>query len=92
MLKRKAIDLGFAAIERAAIHGARCPTTKTRENPAGGLPSGVTSELLKQGKIKVEVYAHNWRVIEILVGPHAGKRTLAAPHGRRPYLILPASE
>jgi len=84
------IEAGFAAIEQAALRGERAPTNQTGENPAGTLRSGITTELLKQGRIKVEIYALNWRVIEILTGPHAGERTKGPPNPSwQPYKILP---
>jgi hypothetical protein len=89
-LTRRALDTAFAQIERAAIAGARCPTNHSKENPAGTLLGGATAALLKEGKIRVEVYAHNWRVIEILDGPNAGKRTQPPPYkyATKPYLVL----
>lgn len=91
MVAIKTIEKGFNLIERAAIKGERAPTNVSMDNPNGQLHSGVTSQLLKQGKIRVEVYAHNWRVIEILTGPNAGKRTAMPPYkyATKPYLTLP---
>jgi len=60
----------FAVVEAAAAQGLRCPTRKEAvafHNRA--------SELAWQGFIKVEVYARNYRVVTILVGPYAGKST-----------------
>jgi hypothetical protein len=92
-MTRTQIEQGFAAIERAALNGERCPTNhKGTENPNGTLPSGITTALLKEGKIRIEVYPHNYRVIEILVGSNAGKRTKGPPNKKwRPYLVLPRS-
>lgn len=89
-LSRREIDMGFVAVERCAIDGTRCPTNISMENPNGTLRSGITSALVKEGKIKVEVYAHNWRVVEILIGPNVGKRTQAPPYkyATQPYLVL----
>lgn len=86
------INSGFALIERAAIEGKRCPTNRSAENPTGELASGITGALVKAGRIRIEVYAHNWRVVEILKGPFAGKRTAASPYkgSGKPYLVLPA--
>jgi len=92
-IARQLLDDGFAEIERAAVSGARCPTNRSQENPTGTLRIGVTTELVKEGKIKIEVFAHNWRVVEILTGPNAGKRTQKPPYkyATKPYLVLPAS-
>lgn len=77
----------FATLVAAARAGQRCPVTAREGVP--GLPTGATSALARAGKIKVEVYAHNWRVVEILEGPHAGARTAPCPHENRgPYLII----
>ncbi len=74
----------FAVLEKAAAAGDRCPMAKT-----DGLTSTLTSALARAGKIRIDVYAHNWRVVTILVGPHAGKSTLGAPNPHwRPYLTI----
>lgn len=93
MVSRADINEGFALIERAAIKGDRCPTNISMDNPDGTLRSGITSALLKEGRIKIEVYAHNWRVVEISIGPNAGKRTKAPPNEKlKPYLTLPKAD
>ena len=88
---RAAIEKVFAQIERAALAGERCPTTRTTENATGTLLPGITTMLLNEGRIKVEIYGHNWRVVEILKGPNAGKRTKEAPGYPKvwPYRMLP---
>ena len=46
--------------------------------------------LLKEGRIRIEIYGRNWRVAEILKGPNAGKRTKGPPNSRAwPYRTLP---
>ena len=79
----------FGMLEAAAAAGARCPINDQ-------LPYGATKMLACNGRIRIEVYAHNWRVVEILEGPHKGKRTMEAPsiksgklRGARPkpYLV-----
>ena len=93
MVTRADIQEGFAAIERAALKDERCPTNISMENPAGTLRSGITTALVKEGKIRIEVYAQNYRVIEILTGPNAGKRTKAPPNKAwKPYRVLPGTE
>lgn len=91
-LSQSQIDAGFKLIEQAALNGARCPTNRSQENPTGELASGITSALVKAGRIRIEVYAHNWRVVEILIGPHTGLRTASSPYkgSGKPYLVLPA--
>ncbi len=90
-LTRTAINEGFRAIEAAAIAGERAPTTRTLDNPSGTMRAGITSALLKEGRIRAEIYGQNSRVIEILKGPHAGKRTKGPPDpNAKPYKVLPA--
>ena len=74
----------FAALEQAAASGARCPITGTN-----GLTSNLTGALARSGKIRIDVYPHNWRVVTIVSGPHAGKST-APPKNKdwRPYLTI----
>lgn len=80
------MDREFAMLEVAAANGERCP----QSDPHGPFKVGVTSALARAGKIRIEIYAHNWRVAQILVGPHKGKRTKATPYkGKgRPYKII----
>lgn len=75
----------FATIVDAAVKGERAPQNDV-------LPTGATSQLARAGYIKVEVYAHNWRVIEIRSGEHKGKRTQATPHKGegKPYKVVEA--
>ena len=81
------LSKAFAQIEAAAVAGARCPVTAREGIP--GLPPGVTTALARAGRVRFEVYAHNWRVAEILAGPHAGKRTQGPPQaGWKPYLVI----
>lgn len=89
-LSQQQLDDAFATLVVAAIAGQRCPVA-AREGVLG-LPSGVTGKLARDGKIKVEVYAKNYRVVEILVGPHAGKRTKAPPSiDWKPYRVIDKS-
>jgi hypothetical protein len=74
----------FATLEGAAASGARCPITGT-----GGLTSQLTGNLARAGKIRIDVYPHNWRVVTIMTGPHAGKSTAPAPNKHwKPYLTI----
>lgn len=77
-------DDAFAMLERAAIAGERCPITGT-----GGLTSGLTTVLASEGKIRIEIYPHNFRRVTILVGPNAGKTTADPPNKNwRPYKVI----
>jgi hypothetical protein len=80
---KRAMETAFAKIEAAAAAGARCPTQDQI-----GVHTGAVGELCRAGRIRVEVYAHNWRVAEILDGPHKGKRTAPPPNPAwKPYLV-----
>lgn len=80
------LDRQFGLIELAARHGERCPQSK----PFGPVSPQVTTALARAGRIRIEIYAHNWRVAEILTGRHAGKRTAPTPYkgSGRPYMII----
>lgn len=73
----------FALLEAAAVAGERCPVS------GGGLTSGLTTDLAIDGKIKVEIYAKNFRRVTILVGPNAGKTTADPPNKNwKPYKVI----
>lgn len=74
----------FERIEAIAVNGERCPFNEAL--PAGGL-----SALARAGKIRIEVFRHNWRVVTILVGPHAGIKTMQDPYigpNAKPYVVI----
>lgn len=79
----------FALIESAAAAGERCPQSGIYGHSA--LTSTVTTALANAGRIRIEIYAWNFRVAEILTGPHAGKRTAASPTGQKPWKIIDAN-
>ena len=84
MVKYKGL---FERIEEIAVKGERCPFNEAL--PAGGLGA-----LARAGKIRVEVFRHNWRVVTILVGPHAGAKTQMDPYiktGSKPYVVIDGS-
>lgn len=79
------LDAVFDRIVQAAVNGERCPQTGH-----DGFTSAITTALARAGRILIEVYARNWRVVEILTGPHKGKRTMACPHNRSaaPHIVV----
>lgn len=84
MPTREQLDTAFATLERFAVAGDRAPMADTH-----GITSTLTTALCREGRIRSEVYALNWRVIEIMVGPNAGKRTAECPtKGAKPYLTV----
>lgn len=74
-------DEQFALVEAAAIAGDRCP----KSHPFGPLKGGPLQRMVADRKIRIEIFAGNWRVITILVGPNKGKSTQASPKGGQPY-------
>lgn len=79
------LERQFTLIERAAEHGERCPMSA----PYGPVSREGTRALARSKRIRIELYALNWRVATILVGPHKGKRTMEPPHkGARPYMTI----
>ncbi len=82
-LDDRRLDAAFRLIEAAAVAGDRCPQNK----PFGPLRDGAIRGLIAAGRVRSEVYLHNWRVVTLLAGPHKGKATAAPPQGGRPYLV-----
>ncbi len=78
------VEWAFIAIERAAVAGERCPLNGTH-----GVTKYAVLALAKAGRIRIDIYAHNWRVVTILTGPNAGKTT-AKPllNTRHPYVTV----
>ena len=74
----------FLLIRARAKAGERAPIN---DEFSGGTP--VIQALAERGLIRVEVFAQNWRVIEILEGPEKGCRTKECPLGGEPYLVYP---
>lgn len=83
----------FDLVREAARLKARCPTNDQisaklmRQRLRSVHPSGRgwTGELAKAGYFRIEVSGHNWRTIEILVGPDKGARTMDDPKGGTIY-------
>ncbi len=73
----------FALLETAILGRARCPTNpEFRE-------SGAIVALARLGAVTSEVFAHNFRRVTILIGPHAGKSTADPPeHYGPPYKVI----
>ena len=66
-------------LKAAAKRGDRAPFNHQID---GG--SNTVQRLTKGEFIQVEVYAHNWRVIEII---ETGERTAECPHATKPYKV-----
>lgn len=90
MPHREDLDAVFALIVEAALNNERCPMNYGFERSRGTIPQGAVDGLVKEGKIRVEVYAKNYRVIEIMWGRNAGKRTKPPDNKHwKPYKVLP---
>jgi hypothetical protein len=77
----------FDLLVRAACDGIRCPTN----DDLGANRGAALNALTRSGAIRVEVYERNYRVVEILKGDHAGKRTAEHPGARKPYRVIDAN-
>lgn len=76
----------FNLMLATALAGKRCPMNDQLPEPSSYL-----TLLCRDGRLKVEVFDKNWRVVTILEGPHAGKNTASPPAGRsrlRPYVTI----
>ncbi len=80
------LDHLFDLMVHTAIEGQRCPTND--QLPDHSLPA-----LARAGKVRIEVFERNWRVVTILVGPHAGKQTSrgSVRPEAKPYIVIDAS-
>lgn len=78
------VNLTFERLQDIAIRGERCPFNDA-------LPSGALSVLARSGRIRIEVFRHNWRVVTIMTGPHSGQQTMrdpAMPTFAKPYVVI----
>jgi hypothetical protein len=81
----------LAILVDAAVAGERCPTIDGIEYrlEKRGLPphaGKAAPDLARLGLIRIEISGKNYRTIEILTGPHKGKRTRG--NGIRPHWII----
>lgn len=81
-MKAEQIERAFQIIEGVAARGERCPTNDQFT------PAGVLGVLAREGRIRIAVYAHNFRVVTILVGPHKGKTTMRQSSSGPPYVVI----
>ena len=90
-IKRPSLDKTFAELARCAAGGLRCPaSTGPQENRM--TPSANITALARAGRIRVDIYPRNWRVVTILEGEHRGKTTAPCPKpGARPYRTIDAN-
>ena len=85
-MKKISLSEAFAILESCAASGARCPIAGTN-----GLTSDLTGKLAREGKIRIDIYPHNYRVITILNGLQRGKTTAPPSNPKwKPYLTIDA--
>jgi len=70
-------DIAFAALENCAVHGLPAPEIGTH-----GLTTNAVRILHREGRIRSYMFQLSYRVVEILVGPHKGKKTRGHPSPR----------
>jgi hypothetical protein len=76
-------EMVFGQLAARANIGARCP--ENIDIPGANL---MLRALAEEGRIRVEIFPRNWRVVEILTGQHKGKRTAPSPlRHAKPYKI-----
>jgi hypothetical protein len=69
----------FKHLEICAATGARCPQSLPHGPLTKSQNQGI-GVLARRGRIKVDIYAHNWRVVTMCDGPHFGKSTAMPPY------------
>lgn len=77
----------FVMINAVALNGERCPQL----HPHGSLTTEQNRTLLvlaRSGKLRVEIFMHNWRVVTICDGPNRGKHTMLPPTAKHPYRVI----
>ena len=87
MISQSLLDKTFDMLVAAAVLGERCPQSP----PHGILNKQAPGILARAGKIRIEIFMHNYRVVTIMDGPHKGKQTKAPPNlggSGKPYKII----
>lgn len=84
-ISEQAIAACWASVQRAAAAGEPCP-----HNDVDGVSTDTIRILAERHFIRALISGKNWRCVQILKGPHAGKSTLADPKGGRIYKIIGA--
>ena len=93
--KRVPISETLDLLEQAAASRSRCPDSIDIKNYLvdrfgrnAVITNKITKVLSELGHIRIEIYGRNWRVIEIMRGPHKGARTMGPPHGGKPHKVI----
>lgn len=75
----------FQILIDAALRGDRCPTLDQLRYVHKISTTYRLTPLCDLGWIRMEVYSGNWRIVEIMTGPHKGARTEEHPNKSLPY-------
>ncbi len=77
----------FMIIEEEALKGNRCPTLDEFRDKFQFSMSWCRPVMLADaGRVVVEIYCWNWRVVTLMEGPNKGIHTRLPPHTvARPY-------
>jgi hypothetical protein len=88
-IPQEVLDRVFVLLEAAAVKGERCPQHEPH-GPLTNVENRALPELARAGRIRIELYALNWRVVVISEGPNRGKNTMLAPGKgtRKPYRVI----
>jgi hypothetical protein len=74
----------FERLVNTALQRQRCPM-----NDSGtGKRFKNLPRLARAGFIRIEIFAHNFRRVTILVGPHTGLSTLSPRGNQKPWKII----
>lgn len=83
-LSQQQLDDAFTTLVGFAARGERCP-----ENGTHGLAHDVVPALARAGRIRIHLYAHNYRAVEILEGQHKGAMTAPHPNPKiKPWRVI----
>ena len=86
---KNSVDLDrmvFRMIESRAAIGGRMPRHEDFKTDGPSIKRSIV-RLIKAGKIQCNISGRNWRVMTVLVGPHAGTQTQVPPHGGAVYAV-----
>lgn len=82
-IKKRRLEAAFKCLVAAATAKQRCP-----ENGTPDINSIVVGALARQGRIRVLISDKNYRTVEILEGPAAGKSTAPPPTGGYAWKVI----
>lgn len=81
--KNRRLEAAFRRVVAAADVGERCP-----ENGTQDINAKVLGDLARAGRIRILIADRNYRTVEILEGPSAGKSTKAYPRRSYPWKVI----